>query len=172
MPDIEDNTISVLDSAIAYQMTSMLEGVVLRGTGKRISNLNTPLGGKTGTTNDNKDAWFIGFSPDLVVGVYVGYDKPKSLGFKQTVSNVAAPIFKSFMERIEVNKNKIPFRIPSGISFVKINTQTGLQTDSKDGILESFIIGSEPFNKKITILDSLGSIRSETLSGTGSLLIN
>ena len=172
LPVIENNVVSILDSAIAYQMTSMLEGVVLRGTGKKISHLNTPLGGKTGTTNDNKDAWFIGFSPDLVVGVFVGYDKPKSLGFKQTGSNVAAPIFQSFMERIRVNKNKIPFRIPSGISFVKINTQTGLQTSNKEGILESFIIGTEPFNKKITVLDSLGSVRSETLSGTGSLLIN
>ena len=172
LPVIEDNNVAILDSAIAYQMTSMLEGVVLRGTGKTISNLNTPLGGKTGTTNDNKDAWFIGFSPDLVVGVYVGYDKPESLGFKQTGSNVAAPIFKSFMKRIEVNKSNIPFRIPSGISFVKINTQTGLQTDSNDGILESFIVGTEPFNKKITVLDSLGSVRQETLSGTGSLLIN
>ena len=76
------------------------------------------------------------------------------------------------MERIRVNKNKIPFRIPSGISFVKINTQTGLQTNNKDGILESFVVGTEPFNKKITVLDSLGSVKSETLSGTGSLLIN
>ena len=66
----------------------------------------------------------------------------------------------------------IPFRIPSGISFVKINTQTGLQTNNKDGILESFVVGTEPFNKKITVLDSLSSVKSETLSGTGSLLIN
>ena len=76
------------------------------------------------------------------------------------------------MKKIKANKNKIPFRIPTGISFVKINTQTGLQTDSNNGILEAFVLGSEPFNKKITVLDSLGSVRTETLTGTGNLLIN
>ena len=87
----------------------MLEGVVKRGTGKKLKSLETPLAGKTGTTNDNKDAWFIGFSPDLVIGVYVGYDKPKSLGYKETGSSVALPIFKSFVKEANVNKNKIPF---------------------------------------------------------------
>ncbi len=171
LPVIEENKESIINSTVAYQMSSMLEGVVLRGTGKKISDLQTPLGGKTGTTNDNKDAWFIGFSPDLVVGVYVGYDNPKSLGYKQTGSSVAVPIFKSFMKKIDVNKNKIPFRIPSGISFVKIDTQTGLQTNSNNGILESFLIGTEPFNQNITVLDSLGSVQQETLSGVGNLLI-
>ena len=144
----------------------------LRGTGKRIAELKIPLAGKTGTTNDNKDAWFIGFSPDLVVGVYVGYDKPKSLGYKETGSKVAAPIFKNFMSKALFKKNKIPFRVPSGISFVRIDPQTGLQTDNKDGIMEPFIQGKEPFNKKILVLDSLGSVLTETLSGTGSLFIN
>ena len=146
--------------------------MVLNGTCNKNSTLDVPLACKTGTTNDNKDAWFIGFSPDLVVGVYVGYDQPKSLGFKQTGSSVAVPIFKNFMKEIQANKNKIPFRIPTGISFVKINTQTGLQTDSINGILEAFVVGTEPFNKEITVLDSLGSVITETLSGTGNLLIN
>ncbi len=172
LPLIENNEISVVDEKIAYQMVSILEGVVLRGTGKKISSLDVPLAGKTGTTNKNKDAWFIGFSPDIVVGVYVGHDNPVSLGYKQTGSNVAAPIFKNFMDEAKINKNKIPFRIPSGISFVNINTQTGLQTNSKDGILEPFIVGTEPFNKSITILDSLGSVRKDTLSGTGNLIID
>ena len=172
MPTIENNSISILDSSIAYQMVSMLEGVVLRGTGKKIASLKTPLGGKTGTTNNNKDAWFIGFSPDLVVGVYVGYDIPKNLGYKETGASVAVPIFKNFMENAKINKNKIPFRIPSGISFVKIDTKTGLQTDAKNGILEPFIVGTEPFNKEITVLNSLGTVRGNTLSGTGNLLIN
>ncbi len=172
LPIIENNSISVIDSTIAYQMTSILEGVVVRGTGKKISTLETPLAGKTGTTNNNKDAWFIGFSPDLVVGVYVGYDSPKNLGYKETGSRVAVPIFKYFMQNANVNNNKIPFRIPSGISFVKIDSQTGLQTNKKDAIFEPFVLGTEPFNKKIRVLDSLGSIKNDTLSGTGNLLIN
>ncbi len=172
IPIIEKKENNILDSVIAYQITSMLEGVVNNGTGKKISSLGVTLAGKTGTTNDNKDAWFIGFSPDLVVGVYVGYDKPRSLGYKQTGSAVAVPIFKDFMEKAEINKKNIPFRIPSGISFVKIDPKTGLQTKSKEGILEAFIIGTEPFNKNIRKLDDLGSINKDTISGTGSLLIN
>ncbi len=172
IPLIENNANLILDKSIAYQIVSMLEGVVLRGTGKKISSLETPLAGKTGTTNDNKDAWFIGFSPDMVIGVYVGYDEPKNLGYKETGSSVAVPIFKKFIEKSDINKNKIPFRIPSGISFVNIDTQTGLQTDSNNGILEPFILGTEPFNKGVKVLDSLGSVQGETLSGTGNLFIN
>ena len=151
----------------------MLEGVVLRGTGKKISTLNTPLAGKTGTTNNNKDAWFVGFSPDLAVGVFVGYDNPKSLGYKQTGSAVAVPIFRNFMKKANINPNKIPFRIPSGISFVKIDANTGLVSKDKDEILEPFIIGTEPYNKdNIKKLDNLSTINNNSISGTGSLLIN
>ena len=82
LPIIINNRREVIDAKIAYQITSMMEGVITRGTAKRLKDLKTPLAGKTGTTNDNKDAWFIGFSPDLVIGVYVGFDKPKSLGYK------------------------------------------------------------------------------------------
>ena len=164
---------TILDTRIAYQITSMLEGVVLRGTGKKISSLNIPLAGKTGTTNDNKDAWFVGFAPDLAVGVYVGFDQPKSLGFKQTGSAVAVPIFKNFMRDANINSNKIPFRIPSGLSFVKVNPNTGLASKNSDGILEPFIIGTEPYSKgNIKKLDSLSSINNNSISGTGSLLIN
>ena len=108
----------------------------------------------------------------MVVGVFVGYDRPKSLGYKETGSKVAVPIFKNFMNQALYNRNKIPFRVPSGISFVKIDPKTGLQTDNNKGIMESYIQGTEPFNKKILVLDSLGSVTTETLSGTGSLIIN
>jgi len=171
LPLIEEKQEFVIDNRIAYQMTSMLEGVVLRGTGKKILELNIPLAGKTGTTNENKDAWFIGFSPDLVVGVYVGYDHPKSLGYKETGSKVAVPIFKEFMSQALLEKNKIPFRVPSGISFVKIDPRTGLQTFNKDGIMEPYILGTEPFNQDFLVLDSLDSVITDTLSGTGSLFI-
>ena len=173
IPDIINNQQSVLDPRIAYQITSMLEGVILRGTGRRIKELDTPLGGKTGTTNDNKDAWFVGFSPDLAVGVYVGFDQPKSLGYKQTGSAVAVPIFKEFMKEAKVNPSKIPFRVPSGISFVKIDPNTGLVSKNSKGIFEPFIIGTEPYNQsKLKKLDNLGTINNNSISGTGSLLSN
>ena len=150
----------------------MLEGVILRGTGKKIASLGIPLAGKTGTTNDNKDAWFVGFSPDLALGIYVGFDKPKSLGFKQTGSAVAVPIFKKFMKEANINKNKIPFRIPSGLSFVKIDPHNGTLTKNKNAIMEPFIVGTEPYNtNNIKKLDSLSSINNNSISGTGSLLI-
>ena len=171
LPKILFEREEILDNRIAYQITSMLEGVVLRGTGRKLKDLNIPLAGKTGTTNDNKDAWFVGFSPDIVIGIYVGYDKPKSLGYKQTGSSVAVPIFKSFVKEAKVNINKVPFRIPSGLSFVKINPKTGLPSNKEDSILEPYLIGSEPFNNNnLNILDSLGSINNDTISGTGSLL--
>ena len=171
LPNILSKQRSVLDPKIAYQVTSMLEGVVKRGTGKKLASLNIPLGGKTGTTNKNKDAWFVGFSPDLAIGVYVGFDKPKSLGYKQTGSAVAVPIFKNFIEKAKINFNRITFRIPSGLSFVKIDPNTGLITKNDQGILEPFIVGSEPFNKSnIKKLDDLSTINNSSISGTGSLL--
>ena len=173
IPEIINNQQSVLDPRIAYQITSMLEGVILRGTGRRIKELDTPLGGKTGTTNENKDAWFVGFSPDLAVGVYVGFDQPKSLGYKQTGSSVAVPIFKEFMKEAKVNPSKIPFRVPSGISFVKIDPKTGLVSKISEGIFEPFIIGTEPYNQsRLKKLDNLGTINNNSISGTGSLLSN
>ena len=173
IPDIIYNQHSVLDPRIAYQITSMLEGVILRGTGRRIKELDTPLGGKTGTTNENKDAWFVGFSPDLAVGVYVGFDQPKSLGYKQTGSAVAVPIFKEFMKEAKVNPSKIPFRVPSGISFVKIDPNTGLVSKISEGMFEPFIIGTEPYDKsRLKKLDNLGTINNNSISGTGSLLSN
>ncbi len=170
IPKITKNIKYSIDPKIAYQITSMMEGVVKRGTARKLQDLNVPIAGKTGTTNDNKDAWFIGFSPDLVVGVYVGYDKPKTLGYKQTGSSVAVPIFKNFSNKIKINSSKVPFRIPSGISFVRINPNTGQSSNDKNSILEPFILGSEPYTKKINILDSLGNIKNNSISGTGGLL--
>ena len=173
IPTIINSQKNILDPRIAYQVTSMLEGVVTRGTGRKLKDLSIPLAGKTGTTNDNKDAWFIGFSPDVVVGIYVGYDNPQSLGYKETGSSVALPIFKKFIKKANINLNKIPFRIPSGISFVKIDPKTGLPSNKKSSILEPFIIGTEPYNSKdLNILDSLGSINNNSISGTGGLLDN
>ena len=172
LPEIKNAAKEVLDPKIAYQITSMMEGVIQRGTARSLKDLKIPLAGKTGTTNDNKDAWFIGYSPDLVVGVFVGHDTPKNLGYKQTGSSVAVPIFKDFIIKSNTNENNIPFRVPSGLSFVTINNKTGLPSNDKESIMEAFIEGSEPYTKDdISILDSLGIINN-SISGTGTLLTN
>src|SRR3546814_9253961 len=106
-------------------MVGMLQGVVQRGTGRRIAELDLPLAGKTGTTNDNFDAWFVGFSADLAVGVYVGFDEPRTLGPHDTGSNVAAPVFKAFMADALTPEDAVPFRIPPGIRMVRLNAETG-----------------------------------------------
>jgi len=172
LPNINNTAKEIIDPKISYQITSMMEGVIQRGTAKSLKELKFPLAGKTGTTNDNKDAWFVGYSPDLVVGVFVGHDTPKNLGYKQTGSSVAVPIFKDFIKKSNTNKNNTPFRVPSGMSFVTINNKTGLPSGNKDSILEAFIEGSEPYTKDdISILDSLGIINN-SISGTGGLLTN
>ncbi len=170
IPNIEEKNIQILDPKIAYQITSMMEGVIERGTAKKLKSLDVPIAGKTGTTNDNKDAWFIGYTPNIVIGVFVGYDKPRSLGYKQTGSSVAVPIFKNLAEKLNINKNNVPFKVPSGISFVKIDPRTGLASNAKSSILEPYIVGTEPFGNTINVLDSLGSINNNSISGTGGLL--
>ena len=169
-PIITKKIKQIIDPISAYQITSMMEGVIKRGTAIRLNSLKVPIAGKTGTTNDNKDAWFIGYTPNLVAGVYVGYDNPKSLGFKQTGSSVAVPIFKIFAEKININSMKVPFRIPSGISFVKIDPNTGLPSNLENSISEPYALGTEPYIQNINIIDSLGSIKSNSISGTGGLL--
>ena len=137
----------------------MLKGVVDRGTGRRIRELGRPLAGKTGTTNKSFDTWFIGFSPDLVAGVYVGFDKPRTLGYKQTGSNVAAPIFKNFMELAMADQPPVPFRIPRGIRMVRIDAKTGRlpEPSTERMILEAFKPGTEPTSKTMMNPDSVGS---------------
>lgn len=125
IPNIEDNRMQIVDPLSAYQMTSILEGVATRGTGAKLKGLNRHLAGKTGTTNDNKDAWFIGFSPDLVVGVYIGFDEPRSLGRFETGATTALPFFYDFMKEALEGQPDMPFRAPSGIKFVRVNYETG-----------------------------------------------
>ncbi len=170
IPNLNENKNIIIDPRLAYQITSMMEGVIKRGTAKKLQNLDVPIAGKTGTTNQNKDAWFIGFTPDLVIGVYVGYDQPKSLGYKQTGSSVAVPIFKNFAEKIQINKNRKPFRVPSGISFVRIDPNSGMVSNKQNSIIEPFILGSEPFSGNISIIDGLENFNNDSISGTGGLL--
>ena len=170
IPNFNENKNFIIDPRLAYQITSMMEGVIKRGTAKKLQKLGVPIAGKTGTTNQNKDAWFIGFTPDLVIGVYVGYDQPKSLGYKQTGSSVAVPIFKNFAEKIKINKNRKPFRVPSGISFVRIDPNSGMVSNKQNSIIEPFILGSEPFSGNISIIDGLENFNNDSISGTGGLL--
>ncbi len=170
IPNIHEDKNLIVDPRLAYQITSMMEGVIKRGTAKKLLDLDIPLAGKTGTTNQNKDAWFIGFTPDLVIGVYVGFDIPKTLGYKQTGSSVAVPIFKNLAKKININKNKKPFRVPSGISFVRIDPSSGQISNNKDSISEPFILGSEPYSDNISVIDGLENFNNNTISGTGGLL--
>ncbi len=156
-PDIPDDREQLADPRNAYQIVSMLEGVVQRGTGVRIRSLNRPLAGKTGTTNESRDTWFVGFSPDLVVGVFAGFDEPAPLGRKETGSSIAVPIFKDFMEEALKDTPPMPFRIPPGVKQVQINADTGARAKPGDEhvIWEAFLAGTEPTDK-IYILDGNG----------------
>lgn len=125
LPELNDIREQVIDPMTAYQMTSILEGVAVRGTGARLRSLNKHLAGKTGTTNKNQEGWFVGFSPDLVVAVYVGFDEPRTLGRIETGASVGLPIFYDFMQEALANQSDIPFRIPTGIKLVRVNYETG-----------------------------------------------
>ena len=124
----------------AYQMTSILEGTVKRGTAKGLRDLNLDLGGKTGTTNKNTDTWFIGFSSNYVIGVYVGYDEPSSLGKYETGARTAMPIFKSFVKNSVKKNNARPFKVPEGITMLVVNSNTGKRASYSDDsiIIEAF----------------------------------
>ena len=145
-PELPDNREQIADPRSAYQIVSILQGVVERGTGRIVASVGKPLAGKTGTTNDSNDTWFVGFSPDLAAGVFVGFDTPKSLGGHETGASVAAPAFRDFMAAALKDKPAIPFRIPPGIRLVRVNATTGqlAQPGDKTVIYEAFKPGTEP----------------------------
>ena len=140
IPVIKSNYKQIFSPQTAYQMTSILEGVIQRGTGKKLRDLNLQVAGKTGTTNNNTDTWFIGFTSNLVVGVYVGYDNPIRLGKYETGSKTALPIFKEFIKKAVNNYEARPFKIAKGIKMMVIDAETGKKADfgSKKTIIESF----------------------------------
>jgi penicillin-binding protein 1A len=146
-PQLVDRREQVLDSLTAYQITSMLEGVVQGGTATILREVGKPIAGKTGTTSDGKDVWFVGFSPDLVVGLYLGYDKPRTLGRAAQGGRIAAPIAKDFMKLALADKPATPFKIPPGIRLVRIDAKSGLRPNPGEGgrtILEAFKPGTVP----------------------------
>lgn len=145
-PELPDNREQLADPASAYQIVSILEGVIQRGTGRRMRNLQFPLAGKTGTTNDSRDAWFVGFTPDLAVGVYVGFDDNRSLGGREQGASAAAPIFQEFMTHAMEGVTPVPFRTPPGIRMVRVDAKSGLPAQSGDNnvIWEAFKPGTIP----------------------------
>ena len=134
-------------------MVTILSGAVERGTAKKLKSLNVPLAGKTGTTNDNYDAWFIGFSSNLVVGVYIGFDNPRTLGKFETGSKTALPIFKEFVKNSVNNNEARPFKVAKGIKMMVVDASTGKKADSnsKSTIIESFKEEKIANNNKIDI---------------------
>jgi penicillin-binding protein 1A len=145
-PQLVDRREQVLDTMTAYQITSMMEGVVQGGTAIVVKEVGKPIAGKTGTTNEAKDAWFIGFSPDIVVGIYLGYDKPRTLGHKATGGALAAPIARDFLKLALADKPAIPFKAPVGIKLIWVDAKSGMRAVRGEGrtILEAFKPGTAP----------------------------
>ncbi|MDX9859876.1 MAG: penicillin-binding protein 1A [Rhodospirillales bacterium] len=175
MPEIPDNRPAVTSEATAYQMVSMLQGVVDRGTGRSIREVGRPLAGKTGTTNDSNDAWFLGFSPDLAVGVFVGFDQPKTLGEREQGATVAAPIFRDFMAEALKGQPTVPFRIPPGIRLVRVEANSGrlAQPGDRSVILEAFKPDSQPTGRSDVVdgVDGIDNVETTDgpTTGTGGL---
>jgi penicillin-binding protein 1A len=159
-PSLVDRREQVIDPMTAYQITSMMEGVVQRGTATAVREVGKPIAGKTGTTNDEKDVWFIGYSPDIVCGVYMGYDKPRHIGRLATGGHVAAPIVRDFLKVALADKPPIPFRVPPGIKLIRADAKTGMRAGPGDprAILEAFKPGTAP-------PDSYSVMGAETASG-------
>ncbi|MDA9930248.1 penicillin-binding protein 1A [Alphaproteobacteria bacterium] len=146
VPELADTREQLTSPASAFQMVSMLEGVVKRGTGRKISNLDLVVAGKTGTTNDNTNGWFVGFTPDLAIGVFVGYDTPRPLGKRETGSTVAVPIFGDFLAAAYAGQPVIPFRRPAGVSIIPVHSETGERVlpNHEKAIFEVFKPGQRP----------------------------
>ena len=139
-PIIKNKYQQIFSPQTAYQIASMLKGVIERGTGKGLKELKLELAGKTGTTNKNTDTWFIGFTSNLVVGVYIGYDNPRSLGKFETGSKTAMPVFKEFIKKTANTFNARPFKVADNINMMVIDAKTGKKVNPKTklAIIESF----------------------------------
>jgi len=155
IPKISNNFEQVFSAQTAYQITSILEGVIKRGTGKRLRDLKLDLAGKTGTTNKNTDTWFIGYTSKLVIGAYVGMDEPKPLGRYETGAKTAMPIFKDFVKLAIKKKDARPFKVPEDISMMVIERESGKRANfgSKETIIEVF--KKEKIDKDIIIFDNI-----------------
>lgn len=172
-PELMDVREQVMSPYTAYQITSMMEGVVQRGTGKKLQIVGKPVAGKTGTSNEEKDAWFIGYTPDLAVGVYVGYDNPKPMGKGRTGGELAAPIVADFMRLALREQPATPFRVPRAVELIPIDANTGQRAVFGDEgvILEAFKPGEEPADSTKIIGEDLAAVSSESIYGAGQQLV-
>ncbi len=144
-PELVDEREQVLDPMTAYQITSMMEGVVQRGTATVVKSLGRPIAGKTGTTNDEKDAWFVGFTPELTVGVFLGFDHPTPMGHGSTGGVMAAPVFRDFMAQALAGQPPQEFKVPDGMVLIPIDRKTGMRAFGGEGsIIEAFKPGTGP----------------------------
>ncbi|GGI32105.1 penicillin-binding protein 1A [Bradyrhizobium guangdongense] len=148
-PQLIDRREQVLDSMTAYQITELMEGVVQAGTATVVREVGKPIAGKTGTTNEAKDAWFVGFSPDIAVAIYMGYDKPRPLGKGNaaTGGHLAAPIARDFLKLALADKPAVPFKVPAGIKLIRVVAKTGMRAgpgETGGTILEAFKPGTAP----------------------------
>jgi penicillin-binding protein 1A len=162
-PQLVDDRKQVLDPMSAFQMTSIMEGVVQSGTAQRLKVLKRPIAGKTGTTNDYKDAWFVGFTPDLAVGVYIGYDQPVSMGHGETGGSLAAPVVRDFLKEALKDVPPVPFRAPPGIKLVRVNKKSGLPAGpgDKSAIMEAFKPGQEPAGAVAEVIGDDGDMAGD-----------
>ncbi|MBO3759897.1 penicillin-binding protein 1A [Ciceribacter sp. L1K23] len=181
-PVVVDNRAQVLDPMTAYQITSMMEGVIKRGTAAGKVKLDRPVAGKTGTTNDEKDAWFVGYTPDLVAGLYIGFDSPAPLGRGATGGSLSAPIFNEFMQAAVEGTPPGKFRIPDGMQLIAVNRTTGMQAfeGEPDTIIEAFkpgtgpadvfsVIGMDEYMAPEEILRTSPQANQAVTSGSGGL---
>ncbi|MEN3791588.1 penicillin-binding protein 1A [Fulvimarina sp. MAC3] len=159
-PELVDERDQVLDPMTAYQITSMMEGVVQRGTATKVKELGFPVAGKTGTTNEEKDVWFVGFTPDLVVGVYLGYDQPRPMGRGATGGGLAAPVFIDFMKNAMKGKTPVEFKVPEGMEVIAVNRSNGMRASGEGAgtIMEAFKPGTGPADSYSVIgMDAIAS---------------
>ncbi|MGB9143315.1 MAG: penicillin-binding transpeptidase domain-containing protein, partial [Aestuariivirga sp.] len=172
-PELIDVREQVMSPYTAYQITSMMEGVVQRGTGKKLQIVGKPVAGKTGTSNEEKDAWFVGYTPDLTVGVYVGFDNPKPMGKKRTGGELAAPIVADFMRLALREQPATPFRVPRAIELIPIDANTGKRAifGEEGVILEAFKPGEEPSESNDVIGQDLASVAADPSLRDGVQLV-
>src|SRR5580698_4125530 len=143
-PKLVDTREQVIDPLTAYRITSIMEGVIQRGTGIAIKEVGKHLAGKTGTTNEAKDLWFVGYAPDLAFGVFMGYDKPRSLGDSAQAALYTAPIFRDFMKLALKDVPDTPFRVPPGIKLISVDVHSGQRSTGAGSIMEAFKPGTAP----------------------------
>lgn len=161
-PELVDTRDQILDPMTAYQITSMMEGVVQRGTATKLQSLGRPIAGKTGTTNDEKDAWFVGYTPNMVTGVYIGFDRPTAMGRGSTGGELAAPVFEAYMSEALEGVAPASFNVPEGMTIININRKTGLRADGETGgdiIAEAFKPGTGPADTYFVIGEEVAEQR-------------